>query len=256
MLIDTGGWREEFLSGTGAGSQVVAPYLRRIGVRRLDVLVLTHPHEDHAGGAAYLVKNFPVILALVPPAALPDGSGEAPGGETAEEIPAAFTALMKNMEANGIPVEAAGAGDSLALDSMIDLRILSPGEMHASEASLNNISLVLKLTYKDRAFLFTGDVELEAQRKLLERGEELEADVLKMPHHGSRTLLPELVQQVQPEIAVIQVGAHNTFGHPAPSTLELLEHSGAAVYRNDLDGAVIIETDGYGLQVRTGAGAY
>ncbi|VFU15518.1 ComEC family competence protein (fragment) [anaerobic digester metagenome] len=139
---------------------------------------------------------------------------------------------------------------------MIDLRILSPGEMHASEASLNNISLVLKLTYKDRAFLFTGDVELEAQRKLLERGEELEADVLKMPHHGSRTLLPELVQQVQPEIAVIQVGAHNTFGHPAPSTLELLEHSGAAVYRNDLDGAVIIETDGYGLQVRTGAGAY
>lgn len=77
---------------------------------------------------------------------------------------------MKNMEANGIPVEAAGAGDSLALDSMIDLRILSPGEMHASEASLNNISLVLKLTYKDRAFLFTGDVELEAQRKLLERG--------------------------------------------------------------------------------------
>jgi competence protein ComEC len=256
MLIDTGGWREEFLSGTGAGSQVVAPYLRRIGVRRLDVLVLTHPHEDHAGGAAYLVKNFPVILALVPPAALPDGSGEAPGGETAEEIPAAFTALMKNMEANGIPVEAAGAGDSLALDSMIDLRILSPGEMRASEASLNNISLVLKLTYKDRAFLFTGDVELEAQRKLLERGEELEADVLKMPHHGSRTLLPELVQQVQPEIAVIQVGAHNTFGHPAPSTLELLEHSGAAVYRNDLDGAVIIETDGYGLQVRTGAGAY
>jgi len=256
MLIDTGGWRDEFLSGSGAGSQVVAPYLRRIGVRRLDVLVLTHPHEDHAGGAAYLVKNFPVSLALVPPAALPGGSGGASGDETAEEIPAAFTALVKNMEASGIPVEAAGAGDSLALDSIIDLKILSPGEMPASEATLNNISMVLKLTFKDRAFLFTGDVELEAQSKLLERGEELEADVLKMPHHGSRTLLPELVQQVQPEIAVIQVGAHNTFGHPAPSTLELLEHSGAAVYRTDLDGAVIIETDGYGLHVRTGAGAY
>ncbi len=256
MLIDTGGWREEFLTGAGAGSQVVAPYLRRIGVRRLDVLVLTHPHEDHAGGAAYLVKNFPVGLALAPPAALPDGSGEAPGVETAEEIPAAFTALVKNMEAKGIPVEAAGAGDSLALDSAVDLEILSPGARQASIASLNNISLVMKLTYKDRTFIFTGDAEVEAQRELLEIGEDLQADVIKMPHHGSRTLLPELVQQVQPEIAVIQVGAHNTFGHPAPSTLELLQHSGAAVYRTDLDGAVIVETDGYGLQVRTGAGGY
>ena len=240
MLIDTGGWREEFLSGTGAGSQVVAPYLRRIGVRRLDVLVLTHPHEDHAGGAAYLVKNFPVILALVPPAALPDGSGEAPGGETAEEIPAAFTALMKNMEANGIPVEAAGAGDSLALDSMIDLRILSPGEMHASEASLNNISLVLKLTYKDRAFLLPETSSWSA-RKLLERGGAgggCLKDAPRQPHPAAGTGAAGAARNCRN-----QVGAHNTLGiprlHPGAAST-----AGAAVYRNDLMARSLLKRTG------------
>lgn len=256
MLIDTGGWREEFSTGSGAGSQVVAPYLRRIGVRRLDVLLLTHPHEDHAGGAAYLVKNFPVSLALAPPGVLSDESGEYRRSKVAEEIPGAFTMLVKNMEVRGIPVKAAGAGDSLALDRAVSIEILSPGAGTGSGVNLNNISLVLKLTFKERTFIFTGDAEVEAQKDLLDRGEDLQADVLKMPHHGSRTLLPELVQQVQPEIAVITVGAHNTFGHPAPSTLDLLERSGVEVYRTDLDGAVVIETDGHGLQVRTGSGVY
>ncbi len=256
LLIDTGGWREEFLTGAGAGNQVVAPYLRRIGVHRLDVLVLTHPHEDHAGGAAFLVKNFPVGLTLAPPPAVTGGSGKPQKVKSAEEIPAAFTALVKNMEASGIPVEAARAGDSLTLDSTVHIEILSPGEMSGSKSNLNNISLVLKMTFKDRTFIFTGDAEVEAQGELLKRGEELKADVLKMPHHGSRTLLPELVEQVKPEVAVIPVGAHNTFGHPAPSTLDLLDRTGATVYRTDLDGAVIVETDGHRLQVRTGARGY
>ncbi|OPZ72630.1 MAG: ComEC family competence protein [Firmicutes bacterium ADurb.Bin456] len=259
MLIDTGGWREEFSTGSGAGSQVVAPYLRRIGVRRLDVLVLTHPHEDHAGGAAYLVKSFPVSLALAPPGALPGRNGETTGlarPENTEEIPGAFTKLVESMEAKGIPVKAAGAGDRLALDGAVSIEILSPETGHGYSSGLNNISLVVKLNFRDRTFIFTGDAEVEAQGKLLERGVDLQADVLKMPHHGSRTLLPELVQQVQPEIAVIQVGAHNTFGHPAPSTLDLLERCGVEVYRTDLDGAVVIETDGHGLQVRTGTGVY
>ena len=160
------------------------------------------------------------------------------------------------MEASGIPVEAARAGDSLTLDSTVHIEILSPGEMSGSKSNLNNISLVLKMTFKDRTFIFTGDAEVEAQGELLKRGEELKADVLKMPHHGSRTLLPELVEQVKPEVAVIPVGAHNTFGHPAPSTLDLLDRTGATVYRTDLDGAVIVETDGHRLQVRTGARGY
>ncbi|HBC94918.1 MAG TPA: hypothetical protein DCZ10_18965, partial [Pelotomaculum sp.] len=114
----------EFQTGTGTGDQVVAPYLRKIGVNRLDALVLTHPHEDHCGGAAYLVDNFPVDLAVVSPA----GGGGVPalidqpaGGvangtkKTGEEVPPAYTALLKKMSAGGVRVQAAGAGDILRL---------------------------------------------------------------------------------------------------------------------------------------------
>jgi len=85
------------------------------------------------------------------------------------------------------------------------------------------------------------------------RGEaDLKADVLKVPHHGSRSLLADLVEQVRPEAAVISVGAHNTFGHPARSTLDMLNAAGVTVYRTDLDGAVIMRTDGNNLKIMQG----
>lgn len=267
MLIDTGGRREEFQTGTGVGDQVVAPYLRRIGVNRLDALILTHPHEDHCGGAASLVKSFPVGLAVVSPAGETAGKGESTAVlETAAgskkiksnpegDIPTAYTALLEKMAAGGIPVRAAVAGDTLRLDSEISIEIISPEEMaRETKPDLNNNSLVLKLTYGRRSFIFAGDVEIEAQRGLIQRETDLKADVLKLPHHGSRTLLPELVERVKPEAAVISVGAHNTFGHPAQSTLDLLYRVGAQIYRTDQDGAVIVETDGNKLEIKSGKG--
>ncbi|HBC94919.1 MAG TPA: hypothetical protein DCZ10_18970, partial [Pelotomaculum sp.] len=115
-----------------------------------------------------------------------------------------------------------------------------------------NASLVLRLTYGHSSFIFTGDIELEAQQKMFLSGEELESDVFKLPHHGSRSLLPELVDKVNPSIAVITVGAHNTFGHPAPSTVDLLYQEGTTIYRTDQDGAGIMETDGNRIEVKTG----
>lgn len=242
MLIDAGGWRDEFQTGRGAGDQVVTPYLRRIGVNRLDALVLTHPHEDHAGGAAAVVKNFPVGTAIVSPVP----------GKAGDEIPPAYTALLAKMEDAGVPVQYAGTGDILLLDSDLSIEFLSPDIKDVSGLSLNDGSLVIKLTYGRRSFLFTGDVELEAQIWLLRKYVDMTADVLKMPHHGSRFLLPEFVEAVNPRVAVITVGARNTFGHPARSTLDLLGRCGALVYRTDKDGAVIISTDGNRLEVKTG----
>ncbi len=254
MLIDTGGTREEFQTGTGVGDQVVTPYLRKIGVNRIDALVFTHPHEDHCGGAAYLVKNFPVGLAVVSPV------GEATGIEEefavaqgSAGIPPAYTDLLAKMAAAKIPVRAAAAGDVLRLDDKVSIEILSPERtVGAAKPNLNNGSLVLKLTCGHRSFIFTGDIEVEAQKELLQREVDLKTDVLKMPHHGSRSLLPGIVDRTKPEMAVITVGARNTFGHPAQSTLDLLHRVGAQVYRTDLDGAVIMETDGNKLKVRTG----
>lgn len=266
MLIDTGGRREEFQTGTGVGDQVVVPYLRRIGVHRLDVLVLTHPHEDHCGGAAALVKSFPVGLAVVTPVSETAGKGEAAVKEAdagnrlgksnlEEAIPAAYTVLLEKMAAGGIPVRTATAGDTLRLDDSISIEVLSPEEESGEgKNDLNNNSLVIKLNYGRRSFIFTGDVEVDAQGGLIRRETDLKADVLKMPHHGSRFQLPELVERVTPQVVVISVGAHNTFGHPAQSTLDLLYKSGAQIYRTDQNGAVIVQTDGNKLEFKSEKG--
>lgn len=249
MLIDAGGRPGEFDTGTGAGDQIVEPYLRKTGVHRLDILALSHPHEDHSGGAVWLAKRLPVKMALVTYA-----GAEAAGSSRAEGVPAAYTALLDSLEARDIPVKVALAGDRIALDSAIKIEVLSPvkSEVMRSQAGLNNSSLIIKISYGRRSFIFTGDAELDEQRELLRGEADLKADVLKVPHHGSRSLLADLVEQVRPEAAVISVGAHNTFGHPARSTLDMLNAAGVTVYRTDLDGAVIMRTDGNNLKIMQG----
>ncbi|MFA4885601.1 MAG: DNA internalization-related competence protein ComEC/Rec2 [Desulfotomaculaceae bacterium] len=255
ILIDTGGRTDEFTTGTGVGDLVVEPYLRRLGVNRIDVLILTHPHEDHCGGATSLVRHFPVRLAVVSPVLETPGNGEQEKSKSGEggEISPAYTTLLRKMFDEGIPVRYATAGDTLKLENGLDIEVLSPVEIaEGSHPGLNNSSLVLKLSFGRRSFVFTGDAELDEQKELIRLAADLKTDVLKIPHHGSRFLLPELVELADPEAAVISVGAHNTFGHPAQSTIELLNRTGVKVYRTDLDGAVIIQTDGYNLEVRKG----
>jgi competence protein ComEC len=265
MLIDTGGRTNELTTGTGTGDQVLEPYLRKNGVQCIDVLVLTHPHEDHCGGAVSLVKRLPVALALVSYLDEENIGEEYTGEDVAETIGAAissreegvapaYTKLVNGMEARGIPVSAAAAGDVIKLDSDLKIEVLSPVEIKTGESGtdLNNNSLVVKVTYGQRSFIFLGDAEIEEQRDLIRGEYDLQADILKVPHHGSRFLLPELLEQVDAEVAVISVGARNTFGHPAYATLDMLNLSGTQVYRTDQDGAVIVQTDGNNLEISRG----
>lgn len=251
MLIDTGGRRNEFQTGVGTGAQIVTPYLRKIGVRRLDVLVLTHPDEDHAGGAAAVVKNFPVSLAVVTDT--DDLVQKQQNGQNEGEVPPAYVQLLEEMSDSGTRVHCAVVGDTIRLDREITAEVLAPKSITGlASTGLNDRSVVLKLAYRQHSFLFTGDLEPDGQRELLQGGADLRADVLKMPHHGSRFFLPELVTQVDPDIAVISVGAYNNFGHPAPFALETLAQNEVRVYRTDKDGAVIFKTDGNRMEVRTG----
>lgn len=265
ILIDTGGRPGEFNTGTGTGDQVVEPYLRRIGVQRIDILVLTHPHEDHCGGAVSLVKRFPVEMALVSHSCIDALNKEQPVDDISafsgaarssseEGVPFAYTGLLESMNVRGIPVEAVASGDKIKLESDLNIEVLSPGETQLIESGTdaNNNSLVIKIAYGRRSFIFMGDAELEEQKELLRGDADIRADILKVPHHGSRSLLEELLERVEAETAVISVGAHNTFGHPAQTTLEMLNYAGTRVYRTDTDGAVIIQTDGNNIDIVRG----
>mgnify|MGYP005844872937 CR=1 FL=1 len=241
VLIDAGGRPGEYEDGDGAGRQVVVPYLERLGIRKLDVLVLTHPHEDHAGGAGAVLDAVKVDMAVVAPRA---------GGE---EPPPGYTRLLARLEAAGVQVREVAAGAHLRAGSALVFDVLSPEEplLAGTSSDPNNNSLVLRLRYGRQTFLFTADIQQEAQARLLLSGRDLKADVLKVPHHGSAAFVPAFFETVRPAVAVVSVGANNRFGLPSSAALEKLEEVGARVYRTDRDGAVIVRTDGRSLTVAT-----
>ena len=234
ILVDAGGHSGELTSGRGVGDKVVVPYLRRLGVQKLDLLVFTHYHEDHVGGAAAVIKAMPVKVVIVPP------QDEEPGKE--------YKKLLALVYSYGIAVQTAKAGDRLKLDPNVNIDVLSPPH---DMTGVNNDSLVLRVSYGKEDFLLTGDIEKEAQTYLLGQGYDLSSEVLKVPHHGSRNHVMEFLKKVKPQAVVIPVGRNN-FGHPALETLEHLQSIGAKIYRTDRDGAVIFRTDGNNMKVETG----
>ncbi len=241
MLVDAGGWKEEFREGRGAG-EVVASYLRRLGIKELDALVLTHPHEDHAAGAGYLMGRFKIGAVLISPAGL--------GEDSLEPLDPAYRRILGRFKEMKVPVREVYSGEMIALDQRVQVEVLGPGPdiLIGTGSDLNNNSVVLSVRYGEKSFLLTGDIEIEGQARLLERGAGLRHSVLKAPHHGSRYLLPEFVGRVQPEVSVVSVG-RNSFGQPDPTALSLLSAGGRPVYRTDRDGLVMFSCDGRKIRV-------
>jgi competence protein ComEC len=240
ILIDSGGRLERGPNVAGAspaevvGERVVLGYLRRQGVRDVSLLVNTHPHGDHVGGCAPVVRALRVD-------AIAD-SGQRYGGR-------AFADCMRAAGERGVPVRVARAGMRWTTDDGVTLDVLAPSDPPLADTGddVNENSIVLRLTYAygGRVFhaLFMGDAGEASEARLLAAGIDLRADVLKIGHHGSRFASGrEFVARVRPAFALISVGRHNTFGHPAPTTLETLRSAGAEVYRTDACGAVAVTT--------------
>jgi competence protein ComEC len=240
-ILDGGGFVG---SPIDTGERVIAPVLR---ARRRDALalaVLSHPHPDHFGGLATGLGGARV-------GALWDsGQGEREG------VAGGYRALLDAMRAQGTPVlrppEICGAR---ALGGA-RLDVLAPCPGTSPDRGPNDNSIVLRVSYGARAFLFVGDAEHEEEADLLRLDRaRLRADVLKVGHHGSRTSSsPALLAAVAPREAVISSGVRNRFGHPADVTLASLAAAGAHVWRTDREGAVTITTDGASLEVRTARG--
>lgn len=219
----------------GAGRRVVAPFLKRKGKKTIDLLIITHPHQDHYGGVAELAEDF-YLQAVVAPA---EGEG-------------LYRQLRENLRRQGISFYLPREGTVLISGEELKLEVLAYRE---KGNNTNDSSIVIKLTCGHTAFFLPGDLEKAGQEELLARfrGEErkLVTTVLKAPHHGGESaFLPALLLTVKPQAIVIPVGP-NEFGHPSPALLDFCRQQGIAVFRTDEKGAVTCRSNGERVSIST-----
>ena len=227
-----------WLIDAGPSPDDVLEVLRRQGITRLDRVVLSHPHPDHFGGLEAVLTNLEVTTLVVPRAPrLARVRGEQSGSELA------FSGLLALASRKGTNVSFA------ELQSPAVLLHPTLAWQGPTADPVNDESVVFRLQHGDRRFLFTGDVEVAGEAELVaQHAGELRSDVIKVPHHGSRTSSSAaFVAAVNPAVAVISCGEDNRFRHP---NIEALAHyAGRRVYRTDRDGTVVISTDGTSLEV-------
>ncbi|MBU0687197.1 MAG: DNA internalization-related competence protein ComEC/Rec2 [Candidatus Margulisbacteria bacterium] len=227
ILIDAG--------DLGFGKQVVMPVLKKRGVNKLELMILTHPHMDHMGGMPEVLEGIKV------------GAFYDPGVDHTAD---AYRKALKLIKNKNIYYEVVKCGNHFMCGD-VDFYILGPppGLIH-SESYLNDNSVIVRVVYKDFSMLLTGDAEYAAESALLDFN--IKSDVLKAGHHGSATASTwEFLEAVRPAAAIISCGKRNKFRHPHKAALENLEKIGAKIYRTDLQGAIIIKTNGEKTTINT-----
>jgi competence protein ComEC len=217
----------------GPDPVTMATDLRAMRVRALDVLVLTHGDHDHSGGVAEIVRRLDVAKLV-----LPWGAGT--GGYT---LSASARQAIAVARARRVPIVQVQAGMRFTLgESVID--VLYPRREQPAGAEPNTASVVLRVTGRHGRMLLTGDSDVLAQQQLLERPQQLRADVLKVPHHGGATNAPGFLDAVRAAVAVVSAGRDNTYGHPNPDTLADL--APVPVWRTDRHGAITVSLTEHG----------
>lgn len=239
-LVDGGGQPGSesiggYHSGTDVGEEVVSPYLWSRGLKRLDVVALTHAHHDHLDGLRSVLANFRVKELWI-------------GRD--EETPA-FTALLAAARSRGVAIVQKERGGEFDWDG-VKGEILWPADVSAVPQAANDNSLVVRLSDGVVRFLLPGDIEKRVEGELVNEHAPLAADFLKVPHHGSKTSsIDAFVAAVAPRVAVVSVGEGNQFGHPVEDVVERYARAGVRFLRTDRDGEVTALTDGHSLEVHT-----
>ena len=223
VLIDGGpSWRN-----SDAGKRTIVPYLQKSGVRRLQYVVITHPHDDHYGGIESVADAVKIDTLVVP---------------SLSSIPKEFQNILTKLKEKGIYIKYAHSGEQLYPDNSVRLYILSPSQNQVERKNLNNTSIVIKLQYGNSTALFTGDAEEKIETMLVLRyGDFLESSLLKVGHHGSETSSSEqFLSFVKPNIAIISVGVNNKFGHPSKEILDRFSKNNITLYRTDVSNACVL----------------
>lgn len=229
ILIDAG--------DIGRGDEVVRA-LRRLGITKIDLLVATHPHADHIGGMQEVLSSFAVATVL--DSGMPSTS-------------VLYERFLETVDEQDIPYIVAGQGRTINVDPSLRVLVISPPKERIGD-DLNTNSIVLRISYGTVNLLYTGDATAAAEDLLVKTGYPLDAQVLKVGHHGSSgSSTAAFLSCVRPEAAVISVGRDNAYGHPHEEALERLARAGPAVYRTDTDGTILVQSNGETFWVMTEA---
>lgn len=237
ILIDGGG-----SSNYDVGKKTLLPYLLKNGVKRLDMVFVTHRHTDHYAGIMSLAHNIDIgNLALYEANSLIEREIMAETGLGEDDIIYLSAGMSVDFE-DGVSVEVI-APESRAIDEYESLM--------REDSDENDISLIMKVNYCGLTVMMTGDIDMDGERSMILGDKDLAADILKVAHHGSRySSSQEFLEATSPDVAVIQVGK-NTFGHPTDEALKRIEQCGADIYRNDKQGAVCIFINNESFEIRT-----
>jgi len=221
-------------AGTNDTTAAVVKTIKKLGIAGFDVAVGTHPHEDHIGGLDAVINNFDI------------GSIYMPDVSTTTKT---YTDVLSSIKNHNLTVTSPSPGTTFNIGEA-RCTILAPNSTGYDE--INDYSIVIRLDYGSTSFLFTGDAQATSEAEMLTAGYNLKTDVLKVGHHGSYTATStQFLDTVSPQWAVIEVGWDNDYGHPHRETLEKLDAAGVKVYRTDLDGTVVIKSDGSSLSITT-----
>jgi beta-lactamase superfamily II metal-dependent hydrolase len=227
ILIDAG--------DTDQGDTVVRA-LQDLGVRKIDLLVATHPHADHIGGMQDVLAHFEVRKVL--DSGLPSSS-------------TLYEKFLLTIDRKQIPYIVAERSQTLDIDPALTILVLSPPKERTGD-DLNANSIVLRVSYGTVNLLYTGDATIPSEEALVKSGYPLDSQVLKVGHHGSSgASSAAFLQRVSPQVAVLSLGKGNDYGHPHRETLERLNAAGPMVFRTDTDGTIRVESDGNTLSVTT-----
>ena len=230
MLID---------AGNNADGQAVVSYIKSQDISKIDILVGSHPHEDHIGGMDNVINSFDIGQIYMPRIS-----------HTTQTYEDVLTAIKNK----GLKVTAPTAGTSFNIGEA-KCTILAPTSEKYDD--LNNYSIVIRLQYGNTSFLFAGDAEEISEREMINKGFELSADVLKIGHHGSSSSTsPDFLKKVSPKYAVISVGPENDYGHPSAEVMNRLKNANIPVYRTDESGTVICTSDGESIKFNVKPGSY